>query len=169
MDLSYLPQSRAAPGGGDYRRSMTGPATGEHLGAGPVLAAGGIVCRASEAGGWDVAVVHRPEHLDWTLPKGKLEPGESLEQCALREVLEETGYECLLGRFVGEVEYLDRHARMKVVSYWLMQPTAGAFAPNAEVDELCWLPITDAVAALSYRHDRELLESVRAPFPASDP
>jgi 8-oxo-dGTP diphosphatase len=143
---------------------MTGPMTGQSDDAGSVRAAGGIVLRAGDTGGWDVAVVHRPEHLDWTLPKGKVEPGESLEECALREVREETGYECLLGRFVGEVEYLDRRARMKVVSYWLMQPTTGAFRPNGEVDELRWLPLTEAVGTLSYRHDRELLDSVRAPL-----
>ena len=133
-----------------------------------VQAAGGIVLRAGAAGGWEVAVVHRPEHLDWTLPKGKLEIGESPVECALREVREETGYNCHLGRFVGQVEYIDRRGRVKVVSYWLMQPADGAFTPNAEVDELRWLPLGDAVSLLSYSHDRELLESVQAPVTSGD-
>jgi 8-oxo-dGTP diphosphatase len=126
---------------------------------GVVRAAGGIVVRARDSGGWEVAVVHRPEHLDWTLPKGKLEPDETLSECALREVLEETGQTCHLGRFVGEVEYIDRKGRTKVVSYWLMQPVAGSFEPSPEVDELRWLPLADASEILTYDHDRELLES----------
>jgi 8-oxo-dGTP diphosphatase len=129
-----------------------------------VHAAGGIVLRAGDSGGWEVAVVHRPEHLDWTLPKGKLEADESATQCALREVLEETGFVCHLGRFVGQVEYADRRGRPKVVSYWLMQPVAGAFQPTAEVDELRWPSLADAVALLSYSHDRDLLESVQNPL-----
>jgi 8-oxo-dGTP diphosphatase len=129
-----------------------------------VRAAGGIVLRASENGGWEVALVHRPEHLDWTLPKGKLEVGEGPTEAALREVLEETGYHCQLGRFVGEVEYLDRRERVKIVSYWLMQPVEGSFAPNSEVDELRWLPLAEAVQLLSYSHDRELLNSIQMPL-----
>jgi len=102
-------------------------------------------------------------HLDWTLPKGKLERGETPTECALREVLEETGYRCELGRFVGEVEYTDRRDRLKIVSYWLMQPVEGAFEPTTEVDELAWLPLAEASGLLSYAHDRELLASVLAP------
>ncbi|MGD1011077.1 MAG: NUDIX hydrolase [Acidimicrobiales bacterium] len=141
----------------------------EPVGAAPdergvVRAGGGIVLRAGESGGWEVAVIHRPEHLDWTLPKGKLEAGEGPTECALREVKEETGYDCHLGRFVGEVEYLDRRDRVKIVSYWLMQPADGAFQPTAEVDELRWLPIAEALQLLSYSHDRDLLESVQVPL-----
>jgi len=129
-----------------------------------VRAAGGIVLRAGDSGGWEVAVVHRPEHLDWTLPKGKLEIDESPIECALREVREETGYGCHLGRFVGQVEYTDRRGRVKIVSYWLMQPVDGAFEPTPEVDELRWLSLADAIGLLSYSHDRDLLESVRTPL-----
>jgi 8-oxo-dGTP diphosphatase len=147
---------------------MTGPAAFPPEGRGIVRAAGGIVLRAGDSGGWEVAVIHRPEHLDWTLPKGKLDLGESPTSCALREVLEETGYRCHLGRFVGEVEYIDRRGRLKVVSYWLMQPTGGVFAPTAEVDELRWLPLAEAGRLLSYSHDRELLESVQTPLVKPD-
>jgi 8-oxo-dGTP diphosphatase len=129
-----------------------------------VRAAGGIVVRAGDAGGWEVALVHRPEHLDWTLPKGKIEMGESPTECALREVAEETGYRCHLGRFAGEVEYTDRRGRVKVVSYWLMQPVEGTFVPTAEVDELRWLSFAAAGRLLDYRHDRELLDSVNIPL-----
>jgi 8-oxo-dGTP pyrophosphatase MutT (NUDIX family) len=132
-----------------------------------VRAAGGIVLRAAVGGGWEVAVVHRPVASDWTLPKGKVDPGETATACALREVLEETGCVCELGRFAGEVEYLDRRNRPKVVSYWLMQPIDGEFSPNDEVDELRWLPIGEAARLLSYDHDRELLVSVTSPIAAS--
>jgi len=125
-----------------------------------VRAAGGIVVRAGESGGWEVGVVHRPDRLDWTLPKGKIEMGESPTECAIREVAEETGYRCDLGRFVGEVEYVDRRGRRKIVSYWLMQPADGAFLPTQEVDELRWLPLADARRLLTYPHDRDLLQSV---------
>ena len=66
-----------------------------------VRAAGGIPVRRSADGWREVALVHRPAHEDWTFPKGKLEPGESFEDCALREVLEETGLRCRLGRFMA--------------------------------------------------------------------
>lgn len=128
-----------------------------------VRAAGGILVRAAAGGGWETALVHRPDRADWTLPKGKLDPGESPEQGALREVHEETGYRCLLGRFVGQVEYQDRRGHPKIVSYWLMQPVDGGFRPSDEVDELRWLPLGDAAHLLSYPHDRELLDSVGTP------
>ncbi len=143
---------------------MKGPATTPPDGRDVVRAAGGIVVRAGGGGGWEVAVIHRPEQLDWTLPKGKIEPGETPTECALREVAEETGYRCHLGRFIGEVEYLDRRNRVKIVSYWLMQPIDGAFEPNLEVDELRWLSFGDAAQLLDYQHDRELLESVNIPL-----
>jgi 8-oxo-dGTP diphosphatase len=139
---------------------MSEPPPGGPAGPDVVHAAGGIVLRAGDSGGWEVAVVHRPEHLDWSLPKGKLELDETATECALREVREETGFSCHLGRFVGQVEYADRRGRLKVVSYWLMQPVAGAFEPTAEVDELRWPSMADAPALLSYSHDRDLLASV---------
>lgn len=115
--------------------------------------------RASASGGWEVAIIHRPEQGDWSLPKGKLEPGETASVCALREVKEETGLDCTLGRYVGQIEYRDRRQRRKIVDYWLMQPHGGAFQPSAEVDELSWVGLTDALARLSYHHERELLAS----------
>jgi 8-oxo-dGTP diphosphatase len=111
-------------------------------------------------GGIEVAVVHRPSYDDWTLPKGKLDPGEDFETAALREVLEETGLRCRLGREVTSVSYEDRHGRSKLVRYWLMEPEAGEFAPNDEVDELRWLIREAAVKLLTYPRDRELLEEV---------
>jgi len=125
-----------------------------------IRAAGGILLRRAGPGRVEVALVHRPVRDDWSLPKGKLDPGESYEECALREVLEETGYECALGGFVGLTEYRDRRGRTKEVGYWLMDVLAGEFRTSEEVDELRWLDLELAARALTYEHDRALLLSL---------
>ena len=126
--------------------------------AAEVKAAGGIVWRRG-AGGVEVAIVHRPHRGDWSLPKGKLDPGESFEEAALREVEEEIGLRCELGRELPPVSYRDNSGRAKVVRYWLMEPRSGEFEPNDEVDELRWLSPSAAVELLSYPRDRELVAS----------
>ncbi|HUI04227.1 MAG TPA: NUDIX hydrolase [Acidimicrobiales bacterium] len=130
---------------------------------GTVRAAGGILLRQGRPRGLEVAVVHRPGRDDWSLPKGKLDEGETFEDCALREVLEETGYRCRLAEFVGTTEYRDRRDRRKVVWYWLMDVLDGEFAPSREVDELQWLDLEMAARVLTYPHDRDLLRSLDAP------
>jgi 8-oxo-dGTP diphosphatase len=117
-----------------------------------VLAAGGLVLREGR-----VAVVHRPRYDDWSLPKGKLDEGESFEEAALREVEEETGLKCRLKRELGDTSYRDRKDRPKLVRYFEMEPASGEFAPNDEVDELIWLEPGEAVDRLSYDFDRELV------------
>ncbi|MEX0743026.1 MAG: NUDIX hydrolase [Actinomycetota bacterium] len=127
-----------------------------------VRAAGGIVMlRDGEEPRF--ALVHRPKYDDWTFPKGKLHDGEPDEEAALREVEEETGLRCRLGDQVDTVTYTDRFGRPKVVRYWRMTPDGGTFRPNAEVDELRWVGPEEAMALLTYRHDRDLFRSVLAP------
>ncbi len=125
---------------------------------GTVSAAGGIVWRRGEQDGRvEVLIVHRQRYDDWSLPKGKAEPGEDDEACALREVEEETGMRCAIVRSVGTVEYRDRFDRPKAVVYFEMRPGPGTFEPHDEVDQIRWLPVVEAVDALSYPHDRALV------------
>jgi 8-oxo-dGTP diphosphatase len=124
-----------------------------------VRAAGGVVTRRDADGQPSILVVHRPKYDDWSLPKGKLERGEREEDAAVREVAEETGYQCRLLEELGVRRYEDRHGRPKQVRYWHMQPIADApFTPNAEVDEIRWLPVGEAVTLLTYEGDRRLIE-----------
>lgn len=127
-----------------------------------VRAAGGMIVRLGPEGDLQVAVVHRPLRVDWSFPKGKLEPGETLEECAVREVAEETGLRCRLGPFVGHTEYRDRLDRAKVVAYWTMLVEGGEFAPGREVDELRWVDLPGASRLLTYERDRELLMPLSA-------
>jgi len=125
-----------------------------------VVAAGGILLRRASDGSVEVALVHRPARHDWSFPKGKLDRGETLQDGARREVLEETGLACEIGPFAGQVAYRDRDGRPKTVDYWVMRPTGGCFSPNREVDELRWVGPDEALALLSYDHDRQLLAAV---------
>lgn len=124
-----------------------------------VEAAGGVIVRDGKRG-IEVALVHRPEYDDWSLPKGKLEKGESFSEAALREVEEETGLHCKLGKELPATEYRDRKGRRKVVRYWRMKPIGGSFEVNDEVDELRWARPDDALELLAYEHDRRLVEKV---------
>jgi 8-oxo-dGTP diphosphatase len=120
-----------------------------------VRAAGGLVVRDGE-----VLLVHRPRYDDWTFPKGKTLDGETDEECALREVLEETGLECALAGEAGTTEYVDTKGRSKRVRWFLMEPVRGDFAPNDEVDEVRWAKPVEAAILLSYGRDLTLLEAL---------
>jgi 8-oxo-dGTP diphosphatase len=118
------------------------------------------VLRRDDGAGLEVLLVHRPKYDDWTFPKGKALPDESDEDCALREVEEETGLRCELVRELVGTSYKDSQGRPKVVRYWAMRPLAGEFSPHAEVDEARWLPLEQARAALTYDRDRIVLGSL---------
>ena len=133
----------------------------------PVRAGGGVVWRRDGGGPVRVLVVHRPRYDDWSLPKGKCDKGESDEDCALREVREETGLACRLGAELPSTRYRDNKDRDKVVRYWAMEPvTDDGFTPNAEVDDLRWLAAPEALRLLSYDHDRPVVEALDRRSPA---
>jgi 8-oxo-(d)GTP phosphatase len=130
----------------------------------PIRAAGGVVWRlASDGSGAriEVAIIHRPRYDDWSIPKGKLAPGESQLEGGIREVMEETGYRVQPGRSLGEVRYLKNSGggtREKVVHYWSMRAVGGGFSPSREVDELRWLTLEEAHEVVTRAGDRDLLE-----------
>ena len=120
-----------------------------------VDAAGGVVERDGR-----VLLVHRPRYDDWTFPKGKLDPGESFEDAALREVEEETGVRCTLGRELPSIRY-EVNGRPKLVRYWVMAPAADlGFSPNDETDDLRWVTPDEARAVLTYDRDRDVLRAL---------
>ncbi|RPA62224.1 NUDIX hydrolase [Gordonia oryzae] len=119
-------------------------------------AAGGVLWRRSK-GAVQIGVVHRPRYDDWTLPKGKLDAGETLIDTAVREIDEETGHVVRLGRLLTTVSYDLPHGR-KHVRYWSAESVGGHFEANHEVDELDWLSTEQAADRLSYRLDRSVLK-----------
>lgn len=141
-------------GDGDSDPSGQTPMDPDHF---EVHAAGGIPWRRSADGSVEVVVVHRPRYDDWSFPKGKLDPGESFEQAAVRELAEETGYAVDLGVELPAVSYVDRNGRSKVVRWWAMTVLGGDFVPNDEVDELVWMSAAAAADILTYPTDRDLL------------
>jgi 8-oxo-dGTP diphosphatase len=123
-----------------------------------VLAAGAVLWRSSDDGGEpEVALIHRPRYDDWSLPKGKVDIGESEPVTAVREIYEETGYSSHLGRRLTSVSYPVEKQGLKKVQYWAARTVDGDFTPNDEVDELKWLPVSAAIKQLQYAHDRKVL------------
>ncbi|MBC7236228.1 MAG: NUDIX hydrolase [Chloroflexi bacterium] len=124
-----------------------------------IAAAGGIVWRLS-AGQAEILLVHRRRYGgDWALPKGKLRPGETWEQAALREVQEETGCRVELGPFVGAVTYPVDGAQ-KVVRFWHMRCLGGAaISADDEVIETAWLSPQKALDRMTYATERDLLRA----------
>lgn len=116
--------------------------------------------RGEDASRAEVALVHRPRYDDWTLPKGKEDPGESPPDCALREVEEETGYRARIVGHAGTARYSVPEGP-KQVEYYLMRPIRfHGFAPNEEVDDLEWVPPAEAGRMFTYEFDRTLLEEI---------
>jgi 8-oxo-dGTP diphosphatase len=124
-----------------------------------IPAAGAVLWRDADADGVAeplVALVHRPRYDDWSLPKGKVDSGETEPVTAVREVLEETGYASELGRRLAAVSY-PIEIGLKHVRYWAARTLGGEFSPNSEVDDLVWLSTGDAMNRLQYPYDRKVL------------
>jgi 8-oxo-(d)GTP phosphatase len=123
-----------------------------------IKAAGAVAWRPGPDGRPEVLLVHRRKYDDWSLPKGKVEPGEPLPVTAVREVLEEGGARLALGRRLGSVRY-NVGGRPKRVHYWSAAVASldeGAI-PNDEVDQIAWVGADHAVERVSYRHDHGVL------------
>ena len=104
----------------------------------------------------EIAVIHRPRYDDWSLPKGKVDRGETEPLTAVREILEETGHRVQLGSRIAAVSYpVDQGT--KKVRYWAARSIGGEFAPNSEVDDLIWLPVSEALKKVKYDQDRKVL------------
>ena len=120
------------------------------------LAYGGLVWRPGPSG-TELLLIHRPRYDDWGLPKGKPNPGELPEETAVREVEEETGLVCRLGKPAASKSYIKPDGVPKSVRYWAMIPVSGDFAIDHEVDTVRWVPLTEAPSMVSYESDRDLL------------
>ena len=125
-----------------------------------IRAAGAVAWRPGPDGGEpEVLLVHRKKYDDWSLPKGKAEPGEPLPVTAVREVFEEGGARLVLGRRLVSVRY-QAGGRPKRVHYWAAS-VAGIdekAVPNHEVDQVAWLSLGQAWERASYGHDVRVLE-----------
>ena len=136
--------------------------------AGPaVVLAAGAICWRIVGTKTQVLLVHRGERADVSLPKGKVDPGETPPQTAVREIKEETGLSIALGAPLGTIEYTMPGGREKIVYYWAAEISDAAlaattFAPNSEIASLEWLSIKDARAAVSYDRDRDVLDRFAA-------
>jgi 8-oxo-dGTP pyrophosphatase MutT (NUDIX family)/phosphohistidine phosphatase SixA len=126
-----------------------------------VRAAGAVVTRK----GGEVLLVHRPKYDDWSFPKGKLDPGEHTVTAAVREVAEETGLDVRLGPALSPQRYRMSNGRWKSVDYWTARVVGSddvsGYRPNAEIDDVEWVPWQDAVRRLTYPYDRETLAEAR--------
>lgn len=133
----------------------------------PVLAAGALVWRLKNDK-LQVLVVHRPRYDDWSFPKGKAEPGESMVLTAIREVAEETGRQIVLGRYLGKARRRLVSGRKKRTLYWAAQvlPEAGpgeglraAVKPASkhEIDKVRWWKAEKAARKLTHADDKRLL------------
>lgn len=132
-----------------------------------LVIAAGAVCWREVDGKIKVLLVHRDERADVSLPKGKLDPGETLPQTAVREIEEETGLRVALGVPLGTIEYTLSGGREKIVHYWAAEVSEDAlatstFTPNSEIASLEWLSVGKARKALSYDRDRDVLDRFSA-------
>lgn len=132
----------------------TKPSKGSRL---RVVPAAGAVLYRMDGHSPRCAVVHRPRYDDWSLPKGKVDAGESLPVTAVREIAEETGFTSTLEFRIGTTAYPLKENSRKEVTYWSARAHGGSFTPNSEVDEIRWLPVEEASALVSYPLDRKIL------------
>lgn len=130
---------------------------------GEIRAAGGVIL-SGDHHPVQVLMVYRSAFRDWSIPKGKVKYGETDQDAALREVREETGLNCELGRELGAMHYLDRKGRSKVARYWAMLQVNGQLDANAEVSDFEWVALDEAARRATRSGDREFLEKLAINF-----
>ncbi len=123
-----------------------------------IRAAGALLWRENVSREVEVALVHRPQYDDWSLPKGKIEGNETPLACAFREVYEETGIRARFTRQLGNIEYED-NGSLKRVKYWEAESTNPdtEFKANDEVDKILWLPPESAIEVATHSSDKEII------------
>lgn len=131
------------------------------------VVAGGAVCWKIVDGEVRILLVHRTQHKDVSLPKGKVDPGETVPHTAQREILEETGLHITLGAYLGRVDYLLPSKKPKEVHYWAAEVDPGEaerspFESNDEIYALEWVPLKKASKKLTYEHDADIVENFQS-------
>jgi 8-oxo-dGTP pyrophosphatase MutT (NUDIX family) len=131
------------------------------------LSAGGLIWRRRAGAGTEIVLVRPAGKATWVLPKGHVEPGESLLDAALREATEESGLRVAPGEPLGQVSYLyswrdgpsDRPIRIfKRVHFYLMECVGGdPSAHDHEIDEVRWIALDEAPARASHKSERSLI------------
>jgi len=134
-----------------------------------IRAAGALLWRETTERTIEIALIHRPKYDDWTLPKGKIEEGETALQCAFRELIEETGITASFTRQLGTVEYEESGQRKRVI-FWAAQcaKDASQFIANEEVDQLEWLSPELALSKATHESDQQMIENFLSQSPRTD-
>lgn len=131
-----------------------------------LVSSGGVLYRV-ESNAIEVCLIAKREMRVWALPRGRVEPGETPEQTAIREVREETGFTASVQEKVDEINFhfysrSDDRLIHRVVHFYLMPCVSGELGPlDKEVDTAQWYPIDQAVRTLKYENEKEILRKAR--------